>query len=117
MTTTSATQPGWVPAACTLPTAEQPLRIAEFDALFTDHVRAVRREDPTRLVLALTGGPQVAATAADLAARETVCCSFFTFDLRITDGTLTLTVSTSGGHADVVAALADRAESLAGATT
>ncbi|HEX4811142.1 MAG TPA: hypothetical protein VFV66_00105 [Nonomuraea sp.] len=27
---------GWAPSACTLPTAEQPPRVAEFDALFAD---------------------------------------------------------------------------------
>jgi len=31
----------WVPAACTLPTAEQPLRPAEFDALFTSAATAL----------------------------------------------------------------------------
>ncbi|MEV6153769.1 hypothetical protein AB0L53_25835 [Nonomuraea sp. NPDC052129] len=31
----------WVPSECTLPTAEQPLRVAEFDALFAEVVRAV----------------------------------------------------------------------------
>ena len=30
----------WAPDACTLPTAERPLRVAEFDDLFTFVVRA-----------------------------------------------------------------------------
>lgn len=91
------------------------MRLAEFDALFTHHVQQVHRADASRVVLALTGGPQVAGTAADLAARESACCSFFTFDLIITNGTLMLAVSTTAAHVDVLAALADRAESLAGA--
>jgi hypothetical protein len=41
----------WVPAACTLPTAEQPLRVAEFDDLFATSVRAVDRVGPTVLRL------------------------------------------------------------------
>jgi hypothetical protein len=106
--------PGWAPAACTLPTAEQPLRLAEFDDLFARHVAEVRREDPTHLRLALTGGPEVAATAAGLAAREARCCGFFTFELHIAEDGLALGVSTGPAHADVLAALADRATALAG---
>jgi hypothetical protein len=113
MTTTSATEPGPVSTACTLPTAEQPLRLAEFDALFTDHTLGVRRDTSTRLVLTLSGEPHVAAAAAGLAAREAGCCSFFTFNLRITDGSVTLLVDADEAHAEVVAALADRAEALA----
>ncbi|HEX8078596.1 MAG TPA: hypothetical protein VF557_00150 [Jatrophihabitans sp.] len=114
MTTTPGAGLGWAPAACALPTEEQPLRIAEFDTLFSRHVQQVRREGTTRLLLALSSGPEVAATAAALAVRESRCCSFFTFDLRITDSALTLVVSTSDAHAGVLAALADRAASLSG---
>lgn len=74
----------------------------------------MRRDDATHLSLALTGEPAVAATAADLAARETQCCGFFTFELHITDGGLSLGVSTGPAHAEVLAALADRATALAG---
>ncbi|HEX8093798.1 hypothetical protein [Jatrophihabitans sp.] len=104
----------WAPSTCTLPTTEQPLRLAEFDDLFARHVRQVRRVDATHLWLALTGGPEVAATAAGLAARETECCRFFTFELQIGDGALALGVSTGPAHADVLAALADRATALVG---
>ena len=112
--TTSGTEFGWAPAACTLPTTEQPLRLAEFDELFAKHVGEVRREGPTHLRLALTGGPAVAATAADLAARETQCCGFFAFELHIAAGGLALGVSTDPAHADVLAALGDRATALTG---
>ncbi|MEV4838269.1 hypothetical protein AB0K05_27425 [Nonomuraea sp. NPDC049486] len=47
MTQEIALDQAWVPSACTLPTAEQPLRVAEFDALFADAVRAVARPDRT----------------------------------------------------------------------
>ena len=110
----SVGSPGWAPAACTLPTAEQPLRLAEFDDLFARHVAEVRREDPTHLRLELTGGPEVAATAASLAARETQCCGFFAFELDIADGALPLGGSTGPAHSQVLAALADRAAALAG---
>lgn len=115
MTTTQSDQPGWAPDACTLPTAEQPVRLAEFDAFFSAHVEQVRRDDDGRVVLSLTGGADAASAAAGLAVRETGCCSFFAFVLRIADCTLSLTVSTGPGHADVLAALAVRAETLAGA--
>jgi hypothetical protein len=88
------------------------LRLAEFDDLFGRHVQQVVREDATHLRLALTGGPEVAARAADLAARESQCCGFFTFELHISDGGLALGVSTDAAHADVLAALGDRATAL-----
>src|SRR3712207_4374520 len=108
----TTTHPGGVPASCTLPTAEQSLRLAELDDLFTGHVDHVRRDGSTG-VLALDGSPDTAAPAARLAARETQCCSFFAFDLAIADGATTLTI-TADGHADVLAALEDRAQAIAG---
>ncbi|MEV4099340.1 hypothetical protein AB0J42_03700 [Nonomuraea sp. NPDC049649] len=97
---------GWAPSACTLPTADRPLRVAEFDALFSEAVRATR--DPARLRLELAFSPGNAARAADLAARETGCCSFFTFTLTIADGRLTLDVTVPPEHADVLDALGRR---------
>lgn len=105
---------GWVPSACTLPTVEQPMRRREFDALFADDVCAVVRTSPTQTRLDLRADPDVAARAASLAAKETSCCSFFTFDLRIADGAVALHFSTAPQHQHVVAALSDRAEDLAG---
>ena len=72
----------WVPAACTLPTAEQPLRVAEFDELFAHAVRAPDRREPGWLRVHLGGGTRVETDARRLAAAETSCCSFF--DFRIT---------------------------------
>lgn len=117
MTTPQKTLPltsSWVPEACTLPTVEQPLRLAEFDDLFTTAVTGVRRVDSTQVELALRPEPEVAARAADLAARETGCCSFFTFTLTITDGSLMLRVSTPSAHADVLDALVSRADVAVG---
>ena len=66
----------WAPDACTLRTSERPLRVAEFDDLFTFVVRAQRRA-PTLLDLVLRR--IVEEPAKDLARRESECCSFFTF--------------------------------------
>ncbi|MPZ83278.1 MAG: hypothetical protein GEV28_23945 [Actinophytocola sp.] len=97
----------WVPQACTLPTAERPLRVAEFDGLFASAVRGVDRV-AGGLRLALTPTPEVAATVAGLAARETGCCSFFTFTLTATAGALELGIAVTDGHDDVLDALAAR---------
>ncbi len=106
----------WVPASCTLPTVDQPLRRAEFDELFAEDVLSVRRLTPGAVRMELRPDPQVAARAAGLAAKETSCCSFFRFELTVTDGTVGLTVSTEATHEPVLAALAARAESRIGSS-
>lgn len=105
----------WVPAACTLPTVEQPLRRAEFDALFSQDVIDIAQASPQQVTLTLRAEPEVAARAAKLAAAETGCCSFFTFGFTITDGRVDMVISAASPHEDVLAALATRATSLAGA--
>lgn len=104
----------WVPAACTLPTVDQPLRRAEFDDLFANDVLTVDQTSPEEVRFELRADPEVAGRAASLAARETGCCSFFTFDLTITDGRLDMVVSTAQEHAPVLAALTARAQAKAG---
>jgi hypothetical protein len=94
--------------ACVLPSAEQPLRLAEFDDLFATAVRAVDRTDPTRLRLDLRPEPAVAARAADLVVRETQCCSFFTFTLSASGGRLSLEVEAPVQYAEVIGAMAER---------
>jgi hypothetical protein len=116
MTMSSVSQGDWVPAACTLPTAEQPLRRREFDALFSDTVLAVVEVSPTRLRLDLHPDAAVAARTAALAVKETGCCSFFTFELTLADGSVALVVS-APAHPGVLAALRARAESRIGATS
>ncbi|HZX08029.1 hypothetical protein [Kribbella sp.] len=93
----------WVPESCTLPTAEQPLRTAEFDQLFTNHLRHATRPDAHTLELTLT--PESHATTADLIARESECCSFFTFTL--TEATI-LRITVPPTHTVVLDALASR---------
>src|SRR5690349_9402148 len=95
--------------ACTLPAPDRPLRAAEFDDLFT-RVRRVERPAPTRLRLDFVeGAPATAARAADLAARETACCSFFTFTLTVSGGGTSLEVAVPPGQVAVLDALATRA--------
>ena len=79
----------WVPDICTLPTAQRPLRAAEFGGFFASTVRDVERTAPTRLRLELEPGPETAARAARLAAAEVSCCSFFIFTLTATGQGLT----------------------------
>ena len=104
----------WVPQACTLPTAERPVRVADFDRLFTDAVRAADRQSATRLALELEPTPEVASRTAGLVARETACCSFFTFILVATGGALRLEVSVPDTHVDVLDALTARASGSEG---
>jgi hypothetical protein len=104
----------WVPAACTLPTAEQPLRRGEFDALFAEDVISVNQLSPLQVRLELRPDAEVAARAASLAAKETGCCSFFTFGLSITEGRVAMTVSTEPAHEAVLAALGGRAQAKVG---
>ncbi|MEU7897968.1 hypothetical protein AB0B45_34550 [Nonomuraea sp. NPDC049152] len=108
MTQDIALDLGWAPSACTLPTAEQPLRVAEFDALFADAVQGVARLERTRLRLDLVFSSDNAAQAAELAARENGCCSFFTFALTIADGSLALEVAVPAEHVEVLDALQAR---------
>lgn len=109
-----------IPDACTLPTAERPLRLAEFDALFTTAVRAVDTPEPTHARLRLTGPAGLGETVRDLADREARCCSFFTFTVTSSpsassaDGEeVTLDIRVPERYADVLASLVDLAWSLA----
>jgi len=104
-----------VPDACTLPTVERPLRLAEFDTLFTTAVRTVETLDPTHARMRLAGPTGLDATVRDLTARETACCSFFTFTVTAVPDAdpdteaLTLDVRVPARYADVLASLAGRA--------
>ncbi|WP_091552278.1 hypothetical protein [Micromonospora pattaloongensis] len=106
------TDDSWVPDACTLPTAEQPLRLAEFDQFFRDAVRGADRLSAQHLRLHLDAAQQVEETARDLTARESSCCSFFAFDVARPDpDSLTLDVRVPAAHVVVLDALAERASS------
>src|SRR5918994_2014568 len=93
-----------VPDACTLPTVQRPLRVAEFDRLFTV-ATTVDRLNPGQARIALPPSPEVAAQAADLVVRETQCCSFFTFSLTATGGRLHLDVAVPESQVPVLEAI------------
>ncbi|SRR6266498_5188642 len=107
----SSAELAWASQACTLPTVEQPLRIAEFDALFAASLREVQRLADTRLRLLLDAGS--AAVARDLTARESECCSFFTFTVNSVAGELRVDVEVPAAHVAVLDALAARAAAQA----
>jgi hypothetical protein len=95
------------PDACTLPTADRPLRLAEFDDLFASSLRDQQRISPT--VLRWTLDPAAEATARDLTRRESECCSFFVFTFTPGPATLRLDVEVPATQAEVLDALAQRA--------
>jgi hypothetical protein len=99
----------WMPGACSLPTAEKPARVAEFDEFFSSAVLRVDRPEPGRLELELDPTAEVAANTAALVVRETACCTFFTFMLTATGGQLRLKVIVAPAHIAVLDALASRA--------
>jgi hypothetical protein len=101
----------WVPMSCTLPTEQQPLRVAEWDELFTERLMASSRPGRLRLHLVLAGGQGVEERARDLAARESGCCSFFTFTVTpAAGGDVRLDVEVDPAHEKVLDALQVRAE-------
>ncbi len=87
------------------------MRLAEFDELLAIAVQAVEPIDARRLRLRLRLDPEpaVAARVADLVARGTGCCSYFTFTLTATSGTLTLDVAVPPEHVAVLDVLTRRA--------
>lgn len=110
-----------VPAACTLPTAERPLRLAEFEELFATAVRGVETVGAGQVRIRLTGPVGLEAWVRDLAMRETNCCSFFTFTVSAeptTDGErVTVDVRVPAPYADVLQSLAERARTLSAGET
>ncbi|MBB5926598.1 hypothetical protein [Streptomyces echinatus] len=98
----------WVPQSCTLPTEQRPLRVAEWDELFTERLTALSRPEPLRLHLDLAGGPGVEERVRDLAEREGCCCSFFTFTVTSAEDLIGLDIAVDQRHAAVLEALAVR---------
>ena len=95
----------FAPAACTLPTAERPLRASEFVDLLGTQVIATHLLNDQRTRFELVPHPEVASRAADLFTREVQCCSFFTFTLTAADGRLTLDAQVPASQVGVLAAL------------
>ena len=122
-TATPPPDPGmaWVPVdACTLPTTEQPLRVAEFDDLFAASLRDARPSaDGSPMARLLLGGDDtLPARVQRLADAETSCCSFFTFTVTrlgtegaqpVEETLVALDVEVPSARADVLDALVRRA--------
>lgn len=103
----------WAPESCTLPTVEQPLRLAEFDKLFAQHLQAVTRVDRATVELMLA--EEARADAAELTVRESECCSFFRFEFLPAEGDVVrLRITVPPAQIDVLDALSTRALQVAG---
>ena len=100
----------WVPESCTLPTAEQPLRVAEFDELFATTTRSAERVGPTELRIHLPADDETTSRAQELIARETGCCSFFAFDVYPSALETELWVRVPASQTAVLDAMQQRAE-------
>ena len=101
----------WVPESCSLPSVEQPLRVAEFDRLFAQSVRRSTRISSTRLDLVVA--PAAEATARDLAAREARCCSFFHFEFASMGSDVVMRIGVPESRTDVLDALDARVHAIA----
>ncbi len=97
--------------ACTLPTAQQPLRAREFDGLFRNHPAELQTA-PGRAVLMFRGDDDLALLVRDLADRESACCSFFRFEVTAENGAVRLTVEVPAERQDVLDALVVSTRSL-----
>jgi hypothetical protein len=107
--------------ACTLPTEQQPLRVAAFDALFAEALAHATMHGPTAARLTLIGHSDLPTRVQALADQESACCSFFTFTVtrfrtapkrEADDASLTgvhLDVSVPPSQVTVLAGLVDRA--------
>src|SRR5262245_27003197 len=97
------------PDVCTLPTAELPLRQAEFDDVLATAIEAHRATD-RHLRLVLAGPPDLIGRVRDLAARETACCSFFTFTVTPDAAShVVLDIEVTARHVAVLDSMALRA--------
>ena len=100
------TEPSWAPETCTLPTVERPLRALEFEELFATALHGVSRPRPTQLRLSVD--PAAEHLTRDLLARESECCSFFTFEFESVDDDLVMHIGVSPTQIDVLDALEAR---------
>lgn len=107
-TAADGTDRDWVPQACTLPSVEQPFRLAEFDAMLAGATQAERLGEQ-RLRVSLAAETGLEERVRDLAARESDCCSFFEFDITAHQAGLVLDVRVPAEHANILDALQARA--------
>ena len=90
-------------SACTLPAADQPLRLGELRALLAESLVAVDVQDPGHAVFRLQAA--AAGRARDLVARESACCAFFTFDVQERTDAVHVHVRVPEAHREVLAGM------------
>jgi len=93
----------WIPAACTLPNLQKPLREAEWESLLRSTLRSQARLSPTQLQWRFDHA--CAEAVRDLAARELACCSFFAFEFASAGAELCVEVRVPPEHVAVLDAL------------
>ena len=101
-------------AACTLPSVDRPLRVADFDALFAAHLVRAERTRSHRRPAGHGRWPGVADRVQRLADAESSCCSFFDFTVSDDGDEVVLDVSVPSTYADVLAGLVSRAAAALG---
>lgn len=99
--------------SCTLPTADRPLRLAEFEALFATAVDRVDRQGHI-VRMHLSGSDGVVEKVRHLAEREMSCCPFFAFTIAGTDQDLTVEISVPPAHQEVLDDLVQRLRESSG---
>ena len=119
MNATTTSGPGgleWATVeACTLPTVERPLRLAEFDDLFAATLQAIERSDNAHARLLLAGDEALVERTQRLAEAESSCCSFFTFGVsHVEGGLVAFDIEVPPAYSDVLAGLVARAEAAQG---
>ena len=89
-------------ACCTLDAAEMPARLKEWSDL-RDRALGMRPIDGGVAIVLATSEPM--SQVADLVARESECCAFYTFTLRIDGQARELQISAGQGREIAVQAL------------
>jgi hypothetical protein len=90
--------------ACTLPTAERPVRLGAWRSLLGTALSATSADSLTA-EFHWPADAETAAAAADVATREVACCGFFRFGMEITDDSVVLRATVPTGHEPVVTGL------------
>jgi len=94
-----------VPASCTLPTAQHPVRVAELGALFATASRTERVGD-RHLRVSFPAHHGLDSQVRELIERESECCSFFDFAVSTPGGQVVLDVRVPAARVDVLDGLA-----------
>ncbi|MDQ2708589.1 MAG: hypothetical protein M3Z25_13540 [Actinomycetota bacterium] len=92
-----------IPSCCTLPSAQRPVRLAEFEVLFA---HAVSAQHLNAQHLRVSFADTTEATVRDLAARESSCCSFFEFTVTSADDRVLFDVDVPAPRCEVLDGLA-----------